>query len=291
MFETRYRMPRNFKANFHTHSEYCDGRGPLRDYINSALNKGLARLGFSGHAPLPFETGWAMKPEKLGGYLEEVNILAREYAGSIEILRGLEIDYIPDIKFPDGAWIESLGLDYFIGSVHFLGFLSDGTRFTVDGDKAELKRGIEEAFGGSVRAAVEHYYSLVSAMALELRPSFIGHFDIIMKNNFDGFFFSEDEKWYRDCVTGALEAVSQSERPLEVNTGGRIRNPRCPIYPSPWIMKRAAEMKIPIILNADAHSPENIDGYFDEAKKMIEDAGYAHTLAPGKNGNWDEAAL
>lgn len=284
-------MRKRILSNYHTHSDYCDGRGRPAEFAGSALSKGFERLGFSSHAPLPFETSWAMKPGKLQEYLGEISSLAAEYDGRIEILKGLEIDYIPDIGFPGEGWIESLGLDYFIGSVHFMGFMGDGTRFTADGDISELRAGINEAFGGSARAAVESYYSLVAEMALKIKPSFIGHFDIIMKNNFDRAVFDPDEKWYDDCVTAALEAVRDSGRPIEVNTGGRIRNPRCPIYPSPRILKIAAGLKIPIVLNADAHAPENIAGYFDEAKEMIAGAGYSFTLALSRGGRFDESGL
>ena len=43
------------KTNYHSHSEFCDGKGKLEDYVKSAISKGFDVFGFSGHAPLPFE--------------------------------------------------------------------------------------------------------------------------------------------------------------------------------------------------------------------------------------------
>ena len=36
-------------GNYHTHTRHCDGRGEVRDFAESALRKGMPRLGFSGH--------------------------------------------------------------------------------------------------------------------------------------------------------------------------------------------------------------------------------------------------
>ena len=47
-------------ANFHTHSNYCDGKGLLDEYVAQAISLGMLSLGFSSHAPLPFESSWCM---------------------------------------------------------------------------------------------------------------------------------------------------------------------------------------------------------------------------------------
>src|ERR1700712_5369972 len=101
-------------TNFHTHSNYCDGKGQLSDYIQSAFDSGVFSLGFSSHAPLPFAAKWCMKPEDLDGYLSEIELLNQRHAG-IELYKSLEVDFIPDLISP--ADFRSK-LDYTIGSVH-----------------------------------------------------------------------------------------------------------------------------------------------------------------------------
>jgi len=279
------------KTNFHTHSKYCDGRGELREFADAAVEKGFACLGFSSHAPVPFDTDWMMKSGDLDRYLRETRSLAAEFRGRLEILTGLEIDYIPDIGFPSASWISSAGLDYYIGSVHFIAIFHDGRRLTADCVREKFDAGISECFGGSIERAVRYYYALISQMALSMKPPIIGHIDVIMKNNAAPARFSEDDPWYRAAVLGALEAARAAGSAVEVNTGGAIRNSKCPIYPSLWILREMAAMNIPVVLNSDAHRPEDLDGYFTDARLMLKEAGYKNTVAPGAAGSWHEVAL
>src|SRR5882672_10755821 len=81
-------------SNFHTHSSYCDGKELLSEYMEQARSAGMACLGFSSHAPLPFECRWCMKGVDFSPYLKEIQDLKNK--SSIPIYCGLEVDYIPD---------------------------------------------------------------------------------------------------------------------------------------------------------------------------------------------------
>src|SRR4051812_3940064 len=109
-------------ANFHTHSKYCDGKGELQEYINSARKNGVIALGFSSHAPVPFECKWCMKRSNLDAYLDEIEGLQKENS-DLEIYKSLEIDFIPGVISPFQFRDQ---LDYTIGSIHFVDKLPDG---------------------------------------------------------------------------------------------------------------------------------------------------------------------
>ena len=83
------------RSNYHTHSCYCDGKGQPREYVEFALANGFTALGFSGHAPLPFSNTFSIHSEDYLAYCNEVRALKEEYRGRIDILLGLEIDYVP----------------------------------------------------------------------------------------------------------------------------------------------------------------------------------------------------
>ncbi len=261
-------------GNYHTHTHHCDGKGEPRDFAESALRKGMPRLGFSGHNVLPFPTDWTMPAEQLPGYLREVREARERYRGRLEIFLGIEADFIPGLTSPVHESIRELGLDFVVGSVHFVGPEDGNHRWTVDGPREELEEAIRDGFGGDPRRLVERYYELVSRMARTAPPDIFGHFDIVKKNNRDAGFFREDEPWYRQAVRSALEAVRSSGRVLEINTGGVLRNTSGAYYPSPWILEQAWAMDIPVMINADAHDPEHIDGKFEEAAEILRDAGY-----------------
>lgn len=278
-------------TNFHMHSRYCDGRGELREFAEIAFKKGFSRIGFSGHSPVPFPSSWNMPAERLPAYLADIAALQAEYRGRLDILAGLEIDYVSDIKYPPAEWPAANGLDYFIGAVHFMGFLENGSRFTADSPAGEFEAGLRECFNGDVEAAVRRYYELVAEMALALRPPVVAHIDVIMKNNIGGARFSQDAKWYRDAAIGALEAVKRAGSAVEVNTGGKLRNPDCPIYPAPFILKEMKRMGIPAMINSDAHRPEDIDGLFGDARALLGEAGFDATVAIGTGGTLEEYPL
>jgi histidinol-phosphatase (PHP family) len=261
-------------SNYHCHSRLDDGLGELEEYAAAAFAKGFATLGFSGHAPVPFDAGWTMPAELLPEYIATVQRLKREYAGRLEILLGLEVDFIPGLLSTRSAHIRELGLDFTLGSVHFLGRLHDGTWWTADGALAELEQGLEDCFGGDVRAAVERFYALTVQMVTESPPDMIGHFDVVKKNNRDGRFFSESAPWYQAAACRALDAIARAGCILEINTGGVVRGTSGALYPSEWILREALSREIPVTVNADAHRPADIDGYFQESFALLKEVGY-----------------
>lgn len=102
--------------NYHTHSNFCDGSDEPEKYVEEAIRLGLISLGFSGHAPVPFENTWSIKKENLGDYCRTIEGLKEKYAGKINIFLGLEIDYIPGISTGFGQLFADYRLDYAIGT-------------------------------------------------------------------------------------------------------------------------------------------------------------------------------
>ena len=81
----------------------------------SAIDKGFACIGFSGHSYVEFDPGCGMDEHALEAYRKEIRALKETYKGRIRIFCGIELDSYSDM--PEGEF------DYVIGSVHYL----DGT--------------------------------------------------------------------------------------------------------------------------------------------------------------------
>ena len=58
--------------SYHTHSDFCDGKTSVDDVCDKAIELGLKAVGFSSHAPVPFETKWAMKFQNMESYVSEL---------------------------------------------------------------------------------------------------------------------------------------------------------------------------------------------------------------------------
>lgn len=261
-------------GNFHTHTEHCDGKGSPDEFAEAALGKGMPRLGFSGHNVLPFPAHWTMPAGNLEGYLREVRETKARYCRRLEVFLGMEVDYLPGVASPVDPAIRALGLDFVIGSVHFIASVNGEYPWTVDGSAGEFETGLRESFRGDLRALVERYYERVAEMALRATPDIVGHFDIVKKTNRDGRWFSEEAPWYRAACRTALEAVARSGSILEINTGGVVRNTSGALYPSAHILREARELGIPVMVTADAHRPEHIDGHFKETVGLLRELGF-----------------
>lgn len=276
-------------SNYHTHCFFCDGEGEPEEYVREAINQGFCAIGFSSHSPLPFSP-WTMKEERVEEYINTINALKAKYKGVIEIYAGLEIDYIRGIYGPRSGRFNKLNLDYNIGSIHTIKCENTGEYLNVDGSAEEFEKMLDLIFEGSMERFVQGYYGLVREMIEIHSPDIIGHLDLIKKNNRGGRYFNEDEIWYRDEVLKTLNTIAGSSCILEVNTGGMSRKYTDTFYPSPWILEECSRLCIPVMINADAHSPKNIGAYFNEAASALKDAGYTKQRIL-YNGKWTDAPL
>jgi histidinol-phosphatase (PHP family) len=273
------------KFNLHTHSRFCDGSGNLEEYVLAALDRNIKVLGFSSHAPVPYENDWAMPEKDFPLYRDTIFMLKEKYKERIDILFSLEVDYIPGIITPKDSKILNYGLDYILGSVHVLGQLEDGKYFAVDGPEDELKKGIDECFKGDTKEAVITYYDLISRMAGSYPPDIIGHLDLVKLYNRDNTLFDENSPWYKETVLKTLKTIAKSACVMEVNTGSMTRKGLDSFYPSEWIIRDCFELNIPLMVNSDAHEPEQVDGFFEKAYEVLKKAGYRKLVYFSSNGN------
>ncbi|MDF2546933.1 MAG: hisK [Anaerosolibacter sp.] len=274
-------------SNYHMHCDFCDGIGEARDYVEEAIKKGFKVIGFSSHAPIPFDSVWTMQEENVVKYLDTIRKLEIEYKDRIEIYTGLEIDYF------DGDVRDIFNLydiDYHIGSVHFFSDHCNDTYYSVDGSDDDFKRTLNEYFDGDIKRLVCAYYKQLIKMIELHQPDVLGHLDVVKKNNGDGRYFSEQEQWYIDQVDILLDVVKQYGTIVEVNTGGITRGYIKEPYPSKWILKACKEKGIDVMVNSDAHSVKYIDGCFDLAYSYLKEVGYREVVILN-NGIWEKVGI
>ena len=60
------------KANYHTHSTWCDGKDSPEAMVRAALEKGFSALGFTSHALLPHADPWTLQPHTVAPYVDEI---------------------------------------------------------------------------------------------------------------------------------------------------------------------------------------------------------------------------
>lgn len=273
-------------TNYHTHTNFCDGKDSAENFVKQAICKGFKSLGFSSHAPLPFSSDWTMPAEKLEEYLTVIAELKDKYKSQIEIYTGLEYDYLGGDIAVDYIHKFDSRLDYNILSVHFLGKYKDGTPWSVDGPLEEIQKGIEETFNGDARIAVETYFKYLGQGVLDLKPNIVGHLDLIKLHNKNNIFFDESSLWYQEAVRNCLYKIKEAGSILELNTGGILRGLVQDFYPSRNILKEAVALSIPIMVNSDAHSPKDIDGCYEQAFSLLKELGVKQYCILGKDAEF-----
>ena len=277
-------------TNYHTHCNFCDGKGSPGEYAETAKAKGFTALGFSSHAPLPFPNNWTMKEETVRDYCAAVRELKNEYAGSPEVYLGMEIDYIPNVMGPKDPDYDQYSLDYVIGSVHHLPHFPSGRQLTIDGPMHEFTALLEDSYEGDIQKMTQHYYRLVREMLEEHTPDIIGHIDLIMKKNRGNRFFDYEADWYKKQVMETLETVRASGAVLEINTGAVARGNTAFPYPAPWIIRESKALGVPITINADAHRPRHVDFLFQETLEYVKETGFRE-LRVLTGGEWRSLGL
>jgi histidinol-phosphatase (PHP family) len=278
------------RANYHTHSTFCDGSCSPEKMVIAAIDEGYDILGFSSHAPLPWPTAWSLKYERLFEYRDTIRELARRYSGKLELLLGLELDWIPGAREPGDAEMARISPDYRIGSVHYVS-LPDGTLSDVAVDTDDFETLLATSFHGDARALVKAYYGALRDMAEKAQFDIVGHFDLILKNNRSDVHFDPNARWYRDAAMEALEAVSRSHLIMEINTGAFASGKTDEPYPALWLLKEFKTLGGRVTIDADAHTSEQLRArHHAHGVGLLKKAGYREVtiLTAGK---WIETAL
>lgn len=258
------------KTNYHTHSNYCDGKASPREMARFAAANGFSHLGFSGHAPLPFSNSFSIKDDQYAAYCDEVRALQAEYQSRMEIRLGLEIDYVPGVCDDFRPLVEQGGLDYFIGGVHLVTDPADtewlrshpdeaGDRiWFIDGPHQETyDEGLQRVFHGDIRRGVTAFFLQSNAMIESQRPPIVAHFNKIVMHNRDRY-FSEEDRWYLDLAYETIDLIAETGCIAEVNTRGIYKKRHDDYYPSRQLLRRMNDLRIPVIVSTDAHAPEDL---------------------------------
>lgn len=257
-------MKINTISDYHMHSVFSDGNASINDIAVFAMQKGLAQITITDHMPLPFDTHYAMKKDKIDQYRMAVRDAQYKYSGKLKIKMGMEFEFVPGLR----PWIHSIsrkGWDYAIASVHRL-FIKN-TSFLVNGTKTEFDN-LFQMFNCDIQELYKAYYEIIQMAFNTGWFDIAGHLDVLKKHNVNQAFFNESDPLYRSLVMDTLDVIKNQGMRMEVNMSG-FNHPVREQYPSLWIIRAAIKKDIPIVLSSDSHSPETIGQYFYKIDELI----------------------
>ena len=253
-----------FVCSVHTHATCCDGKNTLEEMAAAAYAAGVQYYGVSchSHTPIDLDMGYVL-PADMTAYREAVLALREEYAGRMEILLGLEWDSQSDIT-PEG-------FDYWIGSAHYQ--RQGGKAYAADWGEEAFTACRDEAFGGDALAVAEGYFREVARVAA-MKPTILGHMDLITKLNAGNRFFDETSPRYEKAALEALHTADPKATLLEINTGGMARGYRDAPYPALFLLREWRRLGGRIILSSDSHSADTILYGYGDALVLAKAAGF-----------------
>ena len=247
--------------DYHMHTPLCrHAVGEPTEYAAQAVKIGLSEIGFTEHAPMPEQDfdNWRMLEGEMDLYHEKLNQAEKDNPG-INILRSLEIDYLPGYT----EWIRDLAeryeWDYLIGSVHYL---QDKWSF----DHPDHRDSWDEKDLNSVWS--EYYHRLIESVEIGVF-NIIGHCDLVK------VFGHRPDCGLASLWKPFLEVVKQKDIAIEINTGG-IKKPCGEMYPEPGLLEMAADIGVGLTFGSDAHKPERVGENFREAVELAKRTGFTH---------------
>jgi len=232
--------------NYHTHTHRCKhATQDVSEYCSAALEQGLTVLGISDHTALP-DNRWShirMDILELPDYCKAVDEATERYPDLV-ILKGAECEYAEEYHaFFQDQLMGELQFDYLIGAAHFFPFNNEwvgsyGGVGTVD----------------RLRAYTDYFIKSMESGLF----AFMAHPDLFGNSYLDWMF----------------TAAAELRMPLEINGYG-LRKPkidtpdgtRC-MYPWLPFWELASEYEVEVIVNSDAHRPEDVSSQLPEAAEI-----------------------
>ncbi len=226
-------------ANYHTHTARCHhATGTEREYIETAIMRGLKLLGFSDHCPQFFPTDdyyshFRMRPEETDGYIKTLTELRHEYRNDIDIKIGFEVEYYPEIFDKLIEFLRPYNLDYIILGQHFIN--NEYDTYIHSTGKSHTDEELKLYTDQTLKAIATGKFT------------YIAHPDV--------FRFEGDETLYKSEARRLCEGAKSLGIPLEVNFLGLAEGRH---YPSERFYRIAREVGCDFVFGCDAHSPDDV---------------------------------
>lgn len=243
------------RYNFHSHTQYCDGRASMEEMVKAAIDDGFEHWGFSPHSPVPIESPCNMSHDSVKSYFDEVTRLKEVYGDRISLYASMEIDYLGAEWGPSNPYFDTLPLDYRIGSVHFVPS-ADGL-VDVDGSEATFIKKMDRYFNNDIHYVVNSFYDESIKMVEAGGFDIIGHFDKIGRNAAAFKPGIESESWYIKRVNDLIDAIIEHGAAVEINT--KAWNDVRRLFPRVEYLPRLFDAGITVLVNSDAHYPDKVD--------------------------------
>ncbi|MFZ5975825.1 MAG: histidinol-phosphatase HisJ family protein [Bacillota bacterium] len=251
-------------ADYHTHSDSSfDSIAPMESMIQASIDMGMDHFCLTDHLEIDYRFSklcYSLEPKAYNKYQEKV-IAQFPWA---DVRKGIELGLQPHLKNEMARLLCGCNFDFIIASVHYIG--NQDPYFP-------------EFFDGmSSRDAYTAYLQeLIACLSGFEEYSVVGH--ICYPSRFIPF--EKKTMAYADLADISdelLKMVIQSGHGIEVNTSSYATH-NMPV-PGFDYVRRYKELGGEIItIGSDAHRPEDMGRFFDQALEGIKASGFRYLTA------------
>jgi histidinol-phosphatase (PHP family) len=216
--------------------------------------------------------------ERFVRYISECRRLQSAYAGRIALLVGIEGEtYTGSLESLEEI-VPRFRPDYVVGSVHHV----DDICF----DEGPETYGEAIRHCGGIESLYCRYFDLQHEMLSRLKPSVVGHFDVIRIFDPDyGRTILEPEIWARICRN--LELIRDLGLVLDFNVRALAKGAGEP-YVSRPILLHARDLGIPAVPGDDSHGVETVGLNVDRGIRILEELGFETRWPMPRIYDWHE---
>jgi histidinol-phosphatase (PHP family) len=244
--------------DYHLHSSFSgDGHNSMAEICAAAQGKGLTHIALTDHHDIGNPK---YEMADLGSYVREID-RCRSLFPNLDIARGMEMDYRPETWERMKGIPASLGLDFALLSLHFVGGVDPY---------------LPEYFDGKTQREGYAFYleRLAQMIRLTQGPWVLSHLTYVAK-------FARFEKTellyadYADELDEVLRLAVAKGYGLEVNASG-IKN-NAGLLPGVDVLRRFRELGgETVTVGSDAHSAADAGRWIREATDAVKDAGFRY---------------
>lgn len=258
-------------VDLHSHTRNAHGKDTVEAMAASAFAKGLKIFGFSEHSLRPegyvYPSDYQPKLRaKFPFYLAEVAAERERYAGRMQVLLALELDYMVAEKAYAAKAATAENYDYVIGGLHFQGTWGFDCTATDWTDLADA----------TCREHFLRYYHDLADMAETGLFQIAAHPDLIKifrKETFAAWIKTPDA---REAARAALLAMKKNGMAMEISSAA-LRKGLGEPYPCREIMALARDMDLPVSFGSDAHAAVDVAYGFDTLAAYAAEFGYTES--------------
>ena len=248
----------------------------LEEIIGLYIERGFPWVGITEHAPgislellYPDQQAAGLTPdfllERFGRYMKECRRLQEKYRDRIEIFAAMESETYSGYREFMPYLMRTFRPDYIVGSVHFV----DDMGFDYSQEQYDETAA---AVGGKDELYCRYFDQQYEMIEL-LRPSVVGHFDLV--RIFDPDYRTRLEKpAIMARIRRNLALIKELDLIMDFNLRSLLKGADEP-YISRVILEMARKMEIPVVPGDDSHGLANIGVNMERGIAILAGMGFA----------------